>query len=116
MPGSCRLKTYREIQKKNMEFHCAVVGLARNQWLDKAHGLLMDHYASLHFRYVIKQKGYEDARQIHEDHRLVVDALDKGDIEGSKRIIKIHMQRVKDQIEKELFQMNSGGEVGDGLS
>lgn len=99
-------KTCREIQEKNMEFHCAIVGLAKNQWLDEAHGLLMGHYASLHFRYVLKQQGYEDARQIYEDHRLVVDSLARGDMEESKKVIRIHMQRVKDQIEKEFFAVS----------
>ena len=99
--------TYREIQKKNMAFHCSIVGLAGNQWLDEAHDHLMGHYASLHYSYVIKKEGYSDAQQIHEDHRLVVDALSQGDVEESKKIVRVHMQRVKDQIEKELFLTSS---------
>lgn len=96
-------KSHREIQKKNMAFHCAIVGLAKNQWLDEAHELLMGHYASLHFRYVLKQEGYNDAKQIHDDHRLVVDALARGEAEECLETVTLHMQRVKDAIEKELF-------------
>ena len=100
-------KTYRDIQKKNMAFHCAVVSLSKNQWLDEAHELLMGHYACLHYRYVVRQKDYSDAQQIYRDHRMVVDALDQEDIKEAKKVVRLHMQRVKDKIEKELFAENS---------
>jgi len=100
-------KTYKEIQKRNMAFHCAVVGLANNRWLDEAHELLMGHYASLHYRYVVKKKAYANAQQIYEDHRKVIDALRKGDYEEAKQIVRLHMQRVKDKIEEELFSADS---------
>jgi len=100
-------KTYKEIQKKNMAFHSTVVSLSKNRWLDEAHGLLMGHYASLHYRYVIKKKGYSNVQQIYEDHRIVIDALDQRDFEEAKKIVRLHMQRVKDEIEKELFFTNS---------
>jgi GntR family transcriptional repressor for pyruvate dehydrogenase complex len=96
-------QTYREIQKKNMAFHCAVVSLSQNQWLDEAHGLLMAHYASLHYRYVVRQKAYSDAHQIYQDHRMVVDALSRENIEDAKKLVRLHMQRVKDKIQKVLF-------------
>jgi DNA-binding GntR family transcriptional regulator len=99
--------TYKEIQKKNMAFHCAVVSLSQNRWLDEAHELLMGHYASLHYRYVVRHKDYSDARQIYEDHRMVIDALGQGDVEDAKKIVRLHMQRVKDNIERELFSDNS---------
>lgn len=97
-------RTYREIQKKNMAFHCAVVHLAGNQWLDNAHALLMGNYASLHFRFLMKQKTYyDDARRIYDDHRAVIDALKKGDMAEAKSVVRRHMQRVKNKIRKELF-------------
>ena len=98
-------KTYREIQKKNMAFHCAVVSLAKNQWLDEAHAhaLLMGHYACLHYRYVIRQKDYSDAQQIYKDHLMILDALGQEDVEEAKKIVRLHMQRVKDKIEMVLF-------------
>ena len=99
-------KTYKEMQEKNMAFHCAVVSLAKNQWFDEAHGLLMGHYACLHYRYVVKGKDYSDSQQIYKDHRLVVNALRQGDLENAKEITKNHMQRVKDKIETVLFSEN----------
>jgi len=104
-------KSYKEIQKRNMAFHCAVVSLSRNHWLDEAHELLMGHYASLHYRYVVKKKAYSDAQQIYEDHRKVIDALRKGDHEQAKQIVRLHMQRVKDKIEAELFSADSKNAV-----
>jgi DNA-binding GntR family transcriptional regulator len=101
-------KTYREIQKKNMAFHCAVVSLSKNQWLDEAHELLMGHYACLHYRYVIRQKDYADAQQIYKDHRMVVNALGQNNIEEAKKVVRLHMQRVKEKIEKVLFSDRSG--------
>jgi DNA-binding GntR family transcriptional regulator len=101
-------KTYREIQKKNMAFHCAVVSLSKNRWLDETHELLMGHYACLHYRYVVKQKDYSDAQQIYKDHRMVVDALGQKDAEEAKKVVRLHMQRVKDKIEKVLFSDSSG--------
>ncbi len=101
-------KTYREIQKKNMAFHCAVVSLSKNQWLDKSHKLLMGHYACLHYRYVIRQKDYSDAQQIYKDHHMVVDALVQEDIEEAKKVVRLHMQRIKDKIETVLFSDSSG--------
>ena len=68
-------KTYKEIQRKNMAFHCAIISLAKNQWLDEAHGLLMGHYACLHYSYVVKGKDYSDSPQIYKDHNLVLEAL-----------------------------------------
>ena len=106
-------KTYKEIQKKNMAFHCAVVHLAKNQWLDEAHALLMGHYACLHYRYVIKHKDYSDAQKIYEDHRMVIDELRKGGINNAKKIVRLHMQRVKDKIKKELFTEGSKNEKTD---
>ena len=106
-------KSYKEIQKRNMAFHCAVVGLAKNHWLDKAHELLMGHYASLHYRYVVKKKAYSDAQQIYKDHRKVIDALGKGDFGGAKQITRLHMQRVKDKIEEELFSYDTAAGSSD---
>lgn len=100
-------KNYKEIQKKNMAFHCAVVSLSKNQWLDEAHERLMGHYACLHYRYVIRQKDYSDAQQIYKDHHMVVDALGQEDIEEAKKVVRLHMQRVKDKIEKVLFSDSS---------
>jgi DNA-binding GntR family transcriptional regulator len=37
----------------------------------------------------------------------VVDALDQEDIKEAKKVVRLHMQRVKDKIEKELFAENS---------
>lgn len=111
-------KTYKEIQKKNMVFHCAIVGLAKNQWWNEAHRLLMGHYAGLHFRYVIRKEGYSNAEQIYKDHRLIIDALRNGDSEEAKKVVKLHMQRVKDKIIKELFtqrQNNSEAESKGGV-
>jgi len=38
---------------------------------------------------------------------MVLDALGKNDIEGAKMIVRLHMQRVEDKIEKELFSDTS---------
>ena len=95
-------KTYKELQKKNMAFHCAMVSLSNNQWLDEAHELLMGHYASLHYRYVLRKKDYLDAHQIYmdsKDHCMVVDALGQRDFEGAKKIVRQHMQHIKNVIE-----------------
>jgi len=100
-------KSYKEIQKKNMAFHCAVVALSKNHWLDEAYELLMSHYASLHYRYVVKKRAYSDAQQIYKDHRKVIDALRKGDFDEAKQIVRLHMQRVKDKIEEELFSVDN---------
>jgi DNA-binding GntR family transcriptional regulator len=72
--------TYKEIQEKNLAFHRAVVSLAKNEWLDNAYGLLMDHYACLHYRYVVKGKDYSDLHQIYDDHCSVVEALRQEEI------------------------------------
>ena len=67
----------------------------------------MGHYASLHYRYVVKKKAYADAQQIYKDHRKVIDALRKANYEEAKQIVRLHMQRVKDKIEEELFSAAS---------
>lgn len=101
-------KNHKEMQGKNMAFHCSVVGLTKNKWLNDAYGLLMNNYASLHFRFVVKRKEYySDVQQIYEDHRMIVDALAKRDFEGAKHIIRLHMQRVREKIEDELFSAQS---------
>jgi DNA-binding GntR family transcriptional regulator len=105
-------ENYREMQTKNMAFHCGVVALAGNRWLDEAYRLLMNNYASLHFRFVVKKPNYySDVKQIYKDHRMVVDALNQKDFEGAKQIVRAHMQRVREKIEEELFPAGSGSGV-----
>jgi len=99
--------SYMAIQRKNMAFHCAVVGLSKNQWLYDAHKLMMAHYASLHFRYVVTQKDYADPEQIYKDHKEIIDALGLDDVEEAKEIVRHHMDRVKSKIEKVLFSGKS---------
>jgi DNA-binding GntR family transcriptional regulator len=106
---------YREMQKKNMAFHCSVVSLPKNRWLDEAYALLMNNYASLHFRFVVKKQNYySNVQQIYKDHRMIVDALVKKDFEGAKKIVRLHMQRVKVMIEEELFPAQANIEINGG--
>ena len=103
---------YREMQKKNMAFHCSVVSLTNNRWLDEAYALLMNNYASLHFRFVVKKKNYySDVQQIYKDHRMIVDALTRQDVEEAKQIVRTHMQRVREKIEEELFPAKSNSSI-----
>jgi DNA-binding FadR family transcriptional regulator len=90
-----------------MAFHCAIVSVSKNRWLGQAHALLIGGYACLHYRYIIRQKEYLDAHKIYNDHPIVLDVLGKNDIEGVKIIVRLHMQRVKDKVEKELFSHTS---------
>jgi DNA-binding GntR family transcriptional regulator len=106
---------YKDIHKRNMAFHCGVVGLSGNRWLSEAYRLLMNNYASLHFRFVVRKKNYHsDVQQIFKDHRMIVDALVKKDFEGAKRIVRLHMQRVKAMIEEELFPSPANIGIDDG--
>jgi len=107
--------SYKAIQRRNMAFHCAIVGLSENQWLYDAHKLMMAHYASLHFRYVVTQKDYADPEQIYKEHKIIINALGLDNVEDAKNVVKNHMDRVKLKIEKVLFSgkselMNSGNE------
>jgi DNA-binding GntR family transcriptional regulator len=103
---------YQEMHKRNMAFHCGVVGLSGNRWLNEAYELLMNNYASLHFRFVVRKKNYySDVQQIFKDHRMIVDALIKMDFGDAKQIVKFHMKRVKEMIEEELFQAKPDDEI-----
>jgi DNA-binding GntR family transcriptional regulator len=105
---------YKEMHKRNMAFHCGVVSLSGNRWLNEAYELLMNNYASLHFRFVVRKKNYySDVQQIFKDHLMIVDALVKKDFEGAKQIVRFHMQRVKKMIEEELFPAQSHIEIND---
>jgi len=102
--------TYKETQEKNIAFHSTVVSLAKNEWLDNAYGLLMDHYACLHYRYVVEGKDYSDLQQIYDDHSSIVEALRRREIEKARKTISHHMHRVKEKIEKELFLTDASPE------
>lgn len=99
--------SYKAIQRRNMAFHCAVVGLSKNQWLYNAHKLMMAHYASLHFRYVVTQKDYADPEQIYKEHKTIVNALGLDNVEDAKKIVKGHIDQIKLKIETVLFSGNS---------
>jgi len=99
--------SYKTIQRRNMAFHCAVVGLSKNQWLYNAHKLMMAHYASLHFRYVVTQKDYADPEQIYKEHKTIVNALGLDNVEDAKKIVKGHIDQIKFKIETVLFSGNS---------
>jgi DNA-binding GntR family transcriptional regulator len=68
----------------------------------------MNNYASLHFRFVVKKHNYySDVQQIYKDHRMIVVALTRQDVEEAKQIVRTHMQRVREKIEEELFPAKS---------
>ena len=99
--------SYKAIQRRNMAFHCAVVGLSKNQWLYDAYKLMMAHYASLHFRYVVTQKDYADPEQIYKEHKTIINALGLDNVEEAKNVVKGHMECIKIKIEKVLFSGKS---------
>ena len=81
---------YSSFMERDSRFHLAIVGLTDNQRLLQTYLRLNSHVQVVRSRYA--GPGNRKLPRTDEAHRAILEALERGDLEGAKRAIKDHIR------------------------
>ncbi len=81
---------YSSFMERDSRFHMAIVGLTDNQRLLQTYLQLNSHVQVVRSRYA--GPGTKKLPRTDEAHRTILEALERGDLEGAKRAIKDHIR------------------------
>ncbi|MCK9195630.1 MAG: GntR family transcriptional regulator [Syntrophales bacterium] len=71
------------------QFHLSIIKLAKN---DTFYKLLRDVFQQIYLRYKPQYVGHQRPKEALKEHRAIIDAIAKHDLEEARKVIKIHIQ------------------------
>ena len=96
--SAARVKQYMtEYSDANIQFHASIIRLSRCQLIEQMTGSLFMHVRAIRHRTLFEQDRGE--RSV-EDHRLIVEALEKRDADLASKLVREHTMKLRDHVEK----------------
>lgn len=85
-----------EWEKRNRQFHEALVAACPSRWLHQMRQILHDQ----HRRYRVLSNRFAPGRDVAAEHRALRDASIAGDIEKATNILKVHIERTANTVSR----------------